>query len=366
MRMSEGDRSEVILARPQQSDTAILAFSSRGARHFNYYNVLEPFPASKLLVRDPSDCWYNAGVPGVGETVDQIAERLREELGAMGAKKVFTIGSSMGAYAAILFGCLVGAERVMAFAPQTLLDPMFAHSPPDGVPLQAPDLEPIARSAPSTKIDFVVGWDDPIDVFYYFRLEHLPSVRGLARIGGSHTFIESLGIGLPQIIEDLMGGGAPAGFEVQAPADDEVKAGITESVLAYHRSEYARSASLIAPVADANPSWAGLHFMRGLACFNAWDLDGAEAAFGAAKRANPDWYEPYGYLGRTLIQMKRPADAEPLLRKAAELKPDWARNYLFLGESLLGQGRAEEARAEFDRALELDPGMSTAVKALTQ
>jgi hypothetical protein len=358
------EHPDVILARPQLSDMAIVAFSSRGARHFNYHNILDSIPASKLLVRDPSDCWYNAGIPGVGDTVDQIAERLREELEAMGAKRVFTVGSSMGAYAAILFGCLVGAERAMAFAPQTLLDPMFALSPPGDIPLEAPDLEPIARAATGTKIDLVVGWDDPVDLFYYFHLEHIPSVRGLARIGGSHTFIESLGTGLPQIIATLMEGGSPADFEVQVSVDEELKVGVTEAVLAFHRTEYARSASLIAPLAHADPSWAALHFLHGLACFNAWDLAGAEAAFSAASRASPDWYEPLGHLGRTLIQMQRPADAEPLLRRAVELKPDWARIYLFLGESLLGQGRVEEARAEFDHALELDPRMSTDVEAI--
>jgi pimeloyl-ACP methyl ester carboxylesterase len=125
------------------SDTAIVAFGHRGASGVSapYGPILEQLPAtSQIVVRDPSSRWYQAGLPGIGETLEEIAERLKWEIAELGATRIVTFGSSMGGYAAILFGCLLDAERAICHRASD-----FSRASP--WPRPAPEYPP-ARSGP--------------------------------------------------------------------------------------------------------------------------------------------------------------------------------------------------------------------------
>lgn len=79
-------------------------------------------PLNRILLRDPLNAWYQRGVPGLGQTVDDVALGLRSLIAQAAPSKVITIGQSMGAYAAILFGQLLGVEQILAFGPLSFLD----------------------------------------------------------------------------------------------------------------------------------------------------------------------------------------------------------------------------------------------------
>lgn len=79
-------------------------------------------PLNRILVRDPFNAWYHRGVPGLGDTVDDIAIKFKGLISAIAPSRVITIGQSMGAYAAIMFGQLLGADQVLAFGPLSFLD----------------------------------------------------------------------------------------------------------------------------------------------------------------------------------------------------------------------------------------------------
>lgn len=74
-----------------------------------------------IYLRDMKQSWYHQGVLGLGDTIPQVAQRLQEIIGTINHSKVLTIGGSMGGYAALLFGHLVGADRMLAFSPQTFI-----------------------------------------------------------------------------------------------------------------------------------------------------------------------------------------------------------------------------------------------------
>ena len=81
---------------------------------------------NRILVRDIENKWYHHGVPGLGAHVDEVAASLRGLIHSIRPGRVTTIGQSMGGYAAIMFGMLVGADRVIAFGPLSHLDPVEA------------------------------------------------------------------------------------------------------------------------------------------------------------------------------------------------------------------------------------------------
>jgi pimeloyl-ACP methyl ester carboxylesterase len=81
---------------------------------------------NRILIRDVVNAWYHRGVPGLGAHVDEVAATLRALVRAIRPGRVTTIGQSMGGYAAIMFGMLLGVDRIAAFGPVSHLDPVEA------------------------------------------------------------------------------------------------------------------------------------------------------------------------------------------------------------------------------------------------
>ena len=96
-----------------------------------------------LFVRDPTRCWYcrglgeggaggaggAGGVGGAGGatvgssfTFEGMVEVLRAEVDSVRPRRLVTIGSSMGGYAAVRAGVLLGADLAVAFSPQVFID----------------------------------------------------------------------------------------------------------------------------------------------------------------------------------------------------------------------------------------------------
>ena len=80
-------------------------------------------PFNRILIRDIKNAWYHRGVPGLGSHVDEVVTTLRGLIHSIRPNRVMTIGQSMGGYAAIMFGMLLDADRIVAFGPLSHLDP---------------------------------------------------------------------------------------------------------------------------------------------------------------------------------------------------------------------------------------------------
>ena len=258
--MTQATDASVLRAVPADSDTAIVAFSARGtgSSRFHFFNIDEHLPGpAKLLLRDPSDRWYNAGLPGVGETVEEIADHIRGMLEELGVKRVITLGSSMGGYGAILFGCLIGAERTIALAPQTLLDPRIpVLVPPADTVLQAPDLAPFIRAAPATRVDVITPWTSPLDVFHAQRIADIPTTRILAVWDSGHGVVAELHNRgeLWPLVTDLIEERIPAGCEEKEPFEPEAVRQLTKAMFALGRDRAAVKRAVRA-IAESAPDW---------------------------------------------------------------------------------------------------------------
>jgi pimeloyl-ACP methyl ester carboxylesterase len=79
-------------------------------------------PVKRIFVRDSRQAWYHRGISGHGDTFTSAAESLGELLGRYEVERLVMTGISMGGYAALAFGALLGADSVLAFVPQTVVD----------------------------------------------------------------------------------------------------------------------------------------------------------------------------------------------------------------------------------------------------
>ncbi|HHJ51391.1 MAG TPA: hypothetical protein ENJ88_10890, partial [Phaeodactylibacter sp.] len=67
-----------------------------GVPYFEFLKILRGVPVQKMFVRDVYKSWYHAGLKGLSANVDQSVEVLRGMIEESGARRVLTLGNSMG------------------------------------------------------------------------------------------------------------------------------------------------------------------------------------------------------------------------------------------------------------------------------
>ena len=126
---------DVLVDRVVPDEILVIAFgfvSWEARPDFDFYGRLRKLEQNsgrhinKILVRDSGNAWYHRHVAGLGEHPDETAASLRALIREIRPSKVITIGQSMGAYAAVMYGLLLEVQQVIAFGPLSFLDPQQA------------------------------------------------------------------------------------------------------------------------------------------------------------------------------------------------------------------------------------------------
>ena len=108
------------------SGALLLAFGGMvgriGIPPFEFFSLAGSIPVKRLFVRDLRQAWYHLGVPDHGATLAQVAESLCRLIAPHEVERLVVAGTSAGGYAALVFGAMLGADSVVCFAPQTVLD----------------------------------------------------------------------------------------------------------------------------------------------------------------------------------------------------------------------------------------------------
>lgn len=117
-----------------------------------------------IFVRDVYKQWYLEGVSSTCDTVDKTLSLLKEK--AKGYDSCVCVGSSAGGFAAVLFGSLLGAERILAFNPQFTLSPFLKEE-------SSPLLNPILwRNKDDENVSIYYDLKDIVNAYkrpvYYF------------------------------------------------------------------------------------------------------------------------------------------------------------------------------------------------------
>jgi pimeloyl-ACP methyl ester carboxylesterase len=127
-RAREIDEADVALSldMADESSTLLLAFGGLNSRigmpPFEFLSLTGEIPVKRMFVRDLRQSWYHRGLPGYGDSIASVAESLSELIAGHGVQRLVVAGNSAGGYAALVFGTLLGADEVLCFAPQTILD----------------------------------------------------------------------------------------------------------------------------------------------------------------------------------------------------------------------------------------------------
>ncbi|MGR8933587.1 MAG: hypothetical protein ACU837_04265 [Gammaproteobacteria bacterium] len=71
-----------------------------------------------LFIKDFKQCWYQQGLLGISDNIEMTIDAIKTHLPS-NQKNIYTVGTSSGGFAAILFGALMNVDKAIAFGPQT-------------------------------------------------------------------------------------------------------------------------------------------------------------------------------------------------------------------------------------------------------
>ena len=188
------DSGEDLLISPKGgSGTTVVVFTGLARGTMVDVEVFDAFLAGQglaaIYLRDPSRNLYLNGVPAVGPGRSGTIEALRRHLGALDTRRIVTVGTSAGGYAAILYGLALGARRIVSCAGPTVLNAAARGSIGDArarivarrlqslFPPSDLDLRPHIEAADqATRITVAFGAQVPVDAAHAARIADLPNV----------------------------------------------------------------------------------------------------------------------------------------------------------------------------------------------
>jgi hypothetical protein len=108
------------------STTLLIAFGGMqgglGFPPFEFFKATAGFNIKRMFVRDLRQTWYHQGIRDGGDNIAELAVTLQQLIDPHRIDRLVVTGTSAGGYGALVFGSLLGAHTIIAFAPQTVLE----------------------------------------------------------------------------------------------------------------------------------------------------------------------------------------------------------------------------------------------------
>jgi hypothetical protein len=186
----------VVKLEGERDDLVFLSFAGlnlgMGMPPFEFLRSFREKGVPGWFLKDFHQSWYQQGLLGLSSDMEGTREVLGQLLAPHSGARLVTLGASSGGFAAIVFGCWLGAKRVAAFSPQTAITKRIiaqyaALDTPDAVEFLnsgkgVRDLaefldEQSAAGRELPEITVYYGADHPQDTKEARRLEAISAVR---------------------------------------------------------------------------------------------------------------------------------------------------------------------------------------------
>jgi len=158
------------------SNELVIVFSGVHARYFMGYNLLSHCSTNKLFIRDPTKGWYNGKISGLSEDANELKKVIERVTSAFDKGKITILGSSMGGYAALLFGLQLKVGRILVFSPQVTLAGGLPNTPSSLKKILYPDLGNLIKQTTETQIEYFFGVEEITD---FYHIQHCTELSHL-------------------------------------------------------------------------------------------------------------------------------------------------------------------------------------------
>ncbi|MFC6519365.1 hypothetical protein ACFQAT_05790 [Undibacterium arcticum] len=299
--------STFIDRRPGSQDVCI-AFSARDTAKgkFTFYSILSSLPAHVIFVNDFSNGWYLNGTPEFGDEAG-LLNWLVEKIDSLKtfSGRVFTLGSSMGAYAALKYGSLLGADRIMALGPESELCIPLGRSVTSlqSIPEGAGNIASLPFKVPQDVL-VLSGNNDIVDFYCACQLKAANPLLGVYLITNrTHVVAKYIDgqFGLSKVVNSFFMNGDTT-FLIQAETSttiDVVRATAIKKfneILAIQKTVCLGDSDAIITVANEIPAWSMPQYFSALISEKQGDLGACEYFLQRALAVHP-------LLGRARLKM---------------------------------------------------------------
>lgn len=289
--------NSVLVSRRSPQGDVIVAFSARDTEKgkFTFFSVLAQTNANVIFVNDYSNGWYLNGTPEFkdeGKFVDFLRQQI-DSLRHPTQGRLCMLGSSMGAYGALKYGSLLGADKIIAMGPESELCIPLGRSVSSLLDMKEGDgaIYGLRFKNPANVYIFS-GSNDIVD--YYCACKLADAIPGLAiNIINNRTHVVAKYLnaqfGLDNIIQSLFFEDDESFLE-KAELGVVVPRDIVTDVKMFNEklsggtvdSSYAPS---IAHAAALYPAWSMIHYFKGLIEEKAGNRENAMECMRAALQA---------------------------------------------------------------------------------
>lgn len=193
------------------SDTVLITFAgisgALGLYPFEFFKITNGFNINKIFIRDLEQSWYHKGLKDYTKSIEGIATFLLKIINEKKYKNVICLGNSMGAYASIITGSLIKANKILAFSPQSFLDNKLREKYndnrwkeqisnfPKNIKKEFLDLKLFFEKneiSNYTKIEIFFALDERIDAIHAMHLKDIDNIKLVPFYNGGHKLVQYL------------------------------------------------------------------------------------------------------------------------------------------------------------------------------
>lgn len=190
--------SEYIKIEKRNTDwPTLISFSNAGVPKgkFKPFKAFQNVKANIIFLNDKNYRWYLEGIDGLTDDCESSAKKLVEIAKTIGNGKVYTFGSSMGAFGATLYAMLGEADGCLAVALESRIgyegsrSSRSQHLNAHKSQLKYTDLSTLIEEK-KVPLTLFVPENDEVDLLGAYYILNLPNVRVISIQGAEHPGLQ--------------------------------------------------------------------------------------------------------------------------------------------------------------------------------
>lgn len=181
---------------------------------FEFRKALSNLECNFVFFRDVCRSWYHHDIKGFGENFEAKGVNMKAILGRLAETELYTLGSSAGGFAALMFSAFLKPKSTLLFGPQVFIDNHTRHLLADNRwhrlinAIEADRYRSVADVADriSHPVHFIVGNEDDLDIRHALYAKAFVDARIMVLTGGKHNparGLKAAGI-LHKVLEDFV------------------------------------------------------------------------------------------------------------------------------------------------------------------
>ncbi len=355
----------------RKSKKIIIFFAAQNmkAGKYNFFQLGRDIEENILFVNDLSNQWYLNGIESFGDTFHDTIAKIEEWVKYLQVDEVYTVGTSMGGYAAILYGVYLNAN-ILSFAPEIILKTPFSRSKKKlhrKTKILHKDLRELLSNY-KKNVTVIAGEDDALDLYFASLLRDSEKLKVYTLKGVGHYVPSYLTRAsyMNRILSSFYINGKPNMenvFEIGNTIDNkEVCKQIYLAYIALQRKNYSLVELITEKILEDNSSIGIVYYIKGMALIKNNNYNFAQKYLATATLYAPTIPEYFFYYTHSVRMQGDDVQSLYLLNLLLQRFPNYHKAYYAMGIIYYKTKKYLDAFEYFNKAFCLDSKNKSYIK----